>query len=150
MGGRQDENKALVRRWISPADDGSGPFLLTDAARDLLADDAVWHLPPSTDIPGVVVDGVVRGRDAIHGIQQRAREIYDAPTIQIDVRNLLADGDWVVAQYQMRCRAANGNPYVQEYAFLFEILDGRITTIWDYYDTAQVERVVLGGTDQGA
>jgi ketosteroid isomerase-like protein len=140
----QEANKALIRRWIAPADDGSGPFLLTDAARDLLAEDAQWHLPPTTEIPGVAVDGVVHGRDAIHGIQQRAREIYDAPTIRTTLRNLLADGDWVTLQYRMECRAANGNPYEQEYAFLFEVHDGRVTTIWDYYDTALVERAVLG------
>jgi uncharacterized protein len=150
VGAVQEANRALIRRWIAPADDGSGPFLLTDAARELLAEDACWHLPPTTDIPGVAVDGVVRGRDAIHGIQQRAREIYDAPTIRTTLRNLLADGDWVALQYRLECRAANGNPYAQEYAFLFEVRDGLITTIWDYYDTALVERAVLGPAQEPA
>ena len=59
MGDVQEANKALIRRWIAPADDGSGPFLLTDAARDLLAEDAQWHLPPTTEIPGVDDDGRV-------------------------------------------------------------------------------------------
>jgi len=141
----REHNKALIRRWIAPAPDGSGPFLLSDAARELLAEDAVWHLPPSAEIPGVSAGGVVRGRDAIHGIQRRAREIYDVPTMRTQVRRLLADGDWVVLQYSMRCRAANGRDFHQEYAFLFEVRDGRIVAIWDYYDTLHVERVVLGG-----
>jgi len=140
----RERNKALIRRWIAPAPDGSGPFLLCDAARELLAEDAVWHLPPSTVVPGVSVDGVVRGRDAIHGIQRRAREIYDAPTMRTEVRRLLADEDWVVLQYSMHCRAANGRPFQQEYVFLFEVRDGRIASIWDYYDTLHLERIVLG------
>ena len=59
------------------------------------------------------------------------------------MRNLLADGDWVTLQYRMECRAANGNAYEQEYLFLFQLRDGLVTTIWDYYDTALVERAVL-------
>jgi ketosteroid isomerase-like protein len=145
MDDQRERNKALIRRWIAPASDGSGPFLLTDAARELLAEDAVWHLPPSAELPGVSADGVVRGRDAIHGIQRRAREIYDVPTMRTEVRRLLADEDWVVLQYAMRCRAANGREFAQEYAFLFEVRDGRIATIWDYYDTLHLERIVLAG-----
>ena len=139
----EDANRALIRRWIAPAADGSGPFLLTDAARELLAEDAVWHLPPSASLPGVAENGVVRGRDAIHGIQQRARELYDVPTMRVNVRSLLADGDRVALQYEMRCRAANGRPFRQEYAFVFEIRDGKIQSLWDYYDTLELERVVL-------
>ena len=51
MGAVEDTNKEIIRRWIGPADDGSGPFLLTDAALELLAEDAVWHLPPTAEIP---------------------------------------------------------------------------------------------------
>jgi ketosteroid isomerase-like protein len=143
MGAVQDANKDLIRRWIGPADDGRGPFLLSDAALDLLVEHAVWHLPPTAEIPGLDEPRVVRGREAIHAIQMRAGEIYDVPTMQVEIRNLLADGDWVVLQYLLRCRAANGNDYEQEYVFLFEIRDGRITTIWDYYDTLQVSQLVL-------
>ena len=143
MGAVQDANKDLIRRWIGPADDGVGPFLLSDAALDLLAEDAVWHLPPTAEIPGLDDPRIVRGRNAIHAIQQRADEIYDVPTMQVEIRNLLADGDWVVLQYELRCRATNGNDYSQEYVFLFEIRDGLITTIWDYYDTLQVTQLVL-------
>lgn len=143
MGAVQEANKALIQRWIGPADDQPGPFLLSDAALGLLAEGAIWNLPPTAEIPGVEDSRVVRGREAIHAIQRRAGEIYDVATIQVEMRNLLADGDWVVLQYLMRCRAANGNPYEQEYLFLFEIHDGRIVTIWDYYDTLQVSRLVL-------
>src|SRR5690242_19580792 len=80
MGALQDRNKELIRRWIGPADDGDGPFLLSDAALELLAEDAVWHLPPTAEIPGLEDPRVVRGRDDIHAIQMRADEIYDVPT----------------------------------------------------------------------
>jgi uncharacterized protein len=143
MGAVQEANKALIQRWIGPADDQPGPFLLSDAALGLLAEDAVWNLPLTAEIPGLEDSRVVRGPEAIHAIQRRAGEIYDVATIQVEIRNLLADGAWVVLQYLMRCRAANGNPYEQEYLFLFEIHDGRIATIWDYYDTLQVSRLVL-------
>jgi uncharacterized protein len=143
MGAVQEANKALIQRWIGPADEGPGPFLLSDAALGLLAEDAVWHLPPTAEIPGIDDSRTVRGRQAIHAIQRRAGEIYDVATIQVEIRNLLADGDWVVLQYLMRCRATNGNDYEQEYLFVFEIHDGRIATIWDYYDTLQVSRLVL-------
>jgi len=147
VGAVEDRNKEIIRRWIGPADDGSGPFLLTDAALELLAEEAVWHLPPTAEIPGLDDPQTVRGRDAIHAIQMRAGEIYDVPTMSVDIRNLLADGDWVTLQYQLNCRAANGNPYTQEYVFLFELRDGRIVTIWDYYDTLQVAQLVLAGLD---
>jgi ketosteroid isomerase-like protein len=143
MGAVQEANKLLIQRWIGPADEEPGPFLLSDAALGVLMEDAVWHLPPTAEIPGVKDSRVVRGREAIQAIQRRAGEIYDVATIEVEIRNLLADGDWVVLQYLMRCRAANGNPYEQEYVFLFEIHDGRIATIWDYYDTLQVSRLVL-------
>jgi ketosteroid isomerase-like protein len=145
VGSLQESNKAVIQRWIGPASDGIGPFLLSNEARELLAQDAVWHLPPTAVIPGLEDSRVVTGRENIFAIQQRAGEIYNVATIQIAVRNLLADGDWVILQYAMQCQAANGNDYRQEYLFLFELHDGVIATIWDYYDTLLVDQVVLGG-----
>jgi len=140
----QDANKEVIWRWIAPAPDGSGPFLLSDAARELLAPDAVWHLPPTAIIPGQADPRVVRGRDNIVAIQQRAREIYDVSSIRIDVRNLLADGDWVDAPVPDDLSGRQRQPVCSGVCVLFEILSGVITTIWDYYDTLLVERAVLG------
>ena len=47
MGAVEDTNKEIIRRWIGPADDGTGPFLLTDAALQLLAEDGVGASPPT-------------------------------------------------------------------------------------------------------
>jgi ketosteroid isomerase-like protein len=45
------------------------------------------------------------------------------------VCSLLADGDRVALQYEMRCRAANGNAFRQGYVFVFELRDGKIAAI---------------------
>jgi len=86
MGAVQEANKLLIQRWIGPADEGSGPFLLSDAALGLLMEDAVWHLPPTAEIPGVEDSRVVRGRESIQAIQRRAGEIYDVATIEVEIR----------------------------------------------------------------
>ena len=107
MGAVEDRNKEIIRRWIGPADDGSGPFLLTDAALELLAGGRGVAPPAETaEIPGLDDSQTVRGRDAIqHDARSAAGEIYDVPTMTVDIRNLLADGDWVTLQYQLNCRA---------------------------------------------
>ena len=98
MGDLEEKNKELALHWIGPAPDGCGPMNVALEGLDLLAEDAVWVMPPSSDIPG----RKVRGRKAIAKIRELAATIYDISTIQNQVQDILAEGDFVTVRWVPR------------------------------------------------
>src|SRR5436309_1430248 len=84
-----DENKALVRRYLSTLWDRGE----TDAAADLLAAAIVRHAPPSTE-------GEVRGPAAFQQVVGMYRAAY--PDLRIDVEAQVAEGDTVVTRWTAR------------------------------------------------
>jgi ketosteroid isomerase-like protein len=138
MGDPEEKNKALALRWIGPAPDGCGPMNVAPEGLDLLAEDAVWVMPPSSDIPG----RQVRGRRAIAKIRELAATIYDISTIQNQVQNILAEGDFVTVRFKMSCKQLDGEDYWNEYVHILECRAGKIRHIWDYYDSLHWHRQV--------
>ena len=123
-----EANKALVRLYFErmASDD--------PAVGELLAEDAAWWVPPST-----AYGGTYEGREAVLALMGSAKDLYDAATpLEVDIQQLIAEGEWVSAQFVMRARSAKGEPYENYYHFAFQIRDGLIVRVHEYLDTKYV------------
>jgi len=93
--------------------------------RELLAEDAVWHLPGTHPL-----SGEHRGREAILAAFHRFEELSRG-TIQIELHDILANDRHAVALLR-----ATATRKAKEYALLeidvFHIGDGKVTECWSF------------------
>jgi ketosteroid isomerase-like protein len=128
------ENKAVVLRFLEALARGD-----REAAREAFAEDATWHYPPSLGGPGVH-----RGRDAIFDVYFAVDErLYDTGTRRYDlsVRGAVAEGDSVAVELRHRGRTRDGRPYQTDYHVLYQLADGRIQRVREYFDSLYVRRL---------
>ncbi len=96
-----------------------------------LADDVDLEPPVSTGF------GPFQGRDAV--VEALAGsvvgEVLDVSSIQRTLHRVLADGDMGVVLNRMEATTLNGEPYTNEYCFVFTCADGAITRIQEFADT---------------
>src|ERR1700753_2031837 len=105
--------KDVVRRFFDTL--GTGDFA---AIGEFFTDDSVWQVNDvARGLPAQ------RGRKAIiDDFLQPVREGLFAPgDPKIEVRRLLGEGDWVVAETTGRGQLLNGNTYLNEYVFIIQV-----------------------------
>ena len=66
------------------------------------------------------------------------------------LKGIVADGSIAVAEWTSHARSAAGEPYVNDYAVVFEVRDDRITAVREYFDTAYAQRVLFANASQAA
>lgn len=126
--GKQAEHKAFIRRYVHLIETRD-----VDAALALAADDATfWH--PST---GVTDKAAMRA-----GFTQIAVLMK---TFQTQIRTMTAEENRVSVEVDAEIVFVNGNRYRNQYHFMYEILDGRITAVREYVDTKPLEAAFAGG-----
>jgi len=132
MGAR--ENKAVVLRFLDALSRGD-----REAAREAFAEDATWQYPPSLGGPGVHC-----GRDAIFEVYFALDErLYDTGTRRYDlqVTGAVAEGDSVAVELRHRGRTRDGRPYQTDYHVLYQLENGRIQRVREYFDSLYVRRL---------
>lgn len=110
-----------------------------EAARGAFREDATWHYPPSLGGPGVH-----RGRDAIFDVYFATDEkLYETGTREYDIEILgaVAEGNRVAVEMRHRGRTRDGRPYQTDYHVLYELRDGRIQEVHEYFDSLYVRRL---------
>jgi ketosteroid isomerase-like protein len=120
-------NKALILDYYATlAGQGSRPL------GDFFAADVVWHVPQSNPM---IKPNPRRGHAAVMDLLSSGIGVYKEGSLQIDRQRIIADEAQVGVQFTLTAQLANGNPYVNQYFFLFSIADGRIDGVWEYLDT---------------
>jgi ketosteroid isomerase-like protein len=104
-------------------------------ARALLAPDATaWlaSVPGGTDSTVNPGRAIPAGRwlDLLQGVLDQIPE-----GLQVIVHRQLTDGEWVAAEVESRGTLTDGRLYNMRYTFWFELHDGRIHQIRQYFDT---------------
>jgi ketosteroid isomerase-like protein len=123
MSANTDANKAVTRRFF--ADLTSGDI---ERAVALFAEQGeFWQA--GSDGPGRVM--------SLADVSDMFRSVIGTlpEGIVFTVNDLLAEGDWVVAQVSCHAQLRNGKQYRNSYCFFFEIIDGRIVSGKEYMDT---------------
>jgi ketosteroid isomerase-like protein len=118
-------NKSLVEAKFAAWRAGTGsPF-------ELLTDDATWT------IVGRSVVSKTYSRDAFLGEVIRPFNARMRDPLKPTIRSLHADGDAVVIFFDAQGVARDGQPYVNTYAWFFEMRDGRVTRAFAFFDSLE-------------
>ena len=118
-------------------------FLEARAANDaatidsVLADDAEWAPPPSMGLrPFKGRETVVK---ALTG--GAVGKILDVATIKRDVHKLVVEGDTAVALQRLTATTANGEPYDNEYCWVYSCRDGKIARMDEFVDSFKAAKL---------
>jgi ketosteroid isomerase-like protein len=128
--------KDVVVRYVNAVADGD-----LDTITASFADDATWTYPG--DVP---LTGTWTGRDTIindflGGATNGLFDPTEPPTIELT--NVIADGDRVVAEWTARGLAKTNKRYDNRCLGVVTIRDGKIASVREYTDTQHVERVLF-------
>lgn len=117
------QNKALVRSGLEAWAAGTGsPY-------DLLAEDVEW-----TIVGNSLASKTYPSREAfLSGVIRPFNARMKEP-LKPAIRHLYADGDTVVAFFDARGTARDGKPYVNTYAWILDMKDGRIVKASAFFD----------------
>lgn len=132
------ENQHLVRSYFDAIASAN-----LDRLASLMAPDLRFRWAGGTGAKdSVVFDSPA---ELLGDLRHNLGELYDpAVGIVLEILNLTAEEDRVVAEVRIRGRSAHtGNPYDNLYAFLFWIRDGRFSEIHEHLDTAYAEATLL-------
>ena len=122
-----EQNKSIVNQAYSNFKSGDINSLL-----GLMADDVTWTVP---QMDGVPFAGARTGREAVGEFFATIDSSQE--TLRFDPRQLIAEGDTVVAlgSYQWKVKS-NSREFGGDFAHVFTIRDGKIVAFNEYMDTA--------------
>ena len=128
------ENKKVVLGFIDALAKGN-----MDMFNSLLADDATWWLPGS-----LPVSGTHTGKKGIlEGFVMKAAPHFQPGSLSIEVRNSVAEGDFVTVEWIARGKSAKGKTYENFYNVMFEVKGNKIQTVREYVDTLYAKEVLF-------
>ncbi|KAA0113487.1 nuclear transport factor 2 family protein [Mycolicibacterium sp. P9-22] len=126
-GGQQQRNADLVRDAFALGVSDEDSFY------SILADDVEWTVARANE-PVTYTGRAQFLRDGAGPIVSRL-----TGPIQAEVRELIAEGDVVVARWRGTATALDGRPYVNDYAWVMTMRDEKVVRV-----TAYLDLVVLG------
>ena len=122
-------NKDLVRDYFRRVSAGDPDV------HEMLSPDITWWVPQSSPL-----GGTHEGKEAVLALMGSGVDLYDADTpMEIEIEQLVAEGDTVCAQLVISATTASGEPYRNHYHFVFRIRDGGIVAVKEYVDTLYVQ-----------
>ena len=130
-----NDPKTVVIRYVEAARDGMSAVI-----SDSFAADATWEYPG--DLP---LSGTHHGIDAIVNEFLGGATALMAPgtKVVIELTNVVAEGDQVVAEWTSRATARNGQAYHNRNAGIFTVRDGKIVSVREYTDTQHAAQVLV-------
>ena len=125
-------NKATAQRFFElfSASDIAG-------ALALMTDDATWTIPGKKELTPTA------GVYSKERIGRLFRRMIDNLTtgLRMTVASCLAEGDRVALEVTSSGDLKNGREYRQEYHFLMEFRDGKISAVREYLDTQHAHHI---------
>jgi len=111
----------------------------------LLHEDVVWVAPPGNATQ--VALGLGRPEDA--GPPNGTNDLNRTQIINFmahnfarffqgaknEFRSMVSDGETVIVEHRLSATLPNGRSYVNDYCFIYELLNGKIKAIREYMDT---------------
>jgi len=126
-----ETNKQIVRDTYAAISRGD-----VEGFMNRLADDVEWYFIGTHRFAGTL-----KGKDAI--MKQLFEPLGDAltSTISVDIKQLIAEGDKVVAEAQGTSRSKDGKDYNNTYCIILTVRDNKIREMREYLDTELVTQV---------
>lgn len=108
-----------------------------ESALNLLADDARWWIAGK---PGAAPAAGVYTKSRLKGLMLDLLGKLDGG-LRMTIKGITAQADRVAVEVESYGELTNGRVYNQEYHFLLEVRDGRISAVREYLDTQHVQAV---------
>jgi len=124
--------KTLVKSYFDRAMAGD------ENLGELFADDAFWWVPESSPL-----GGTHQGREAILAMLERAFAVYDTSTMKVNLLELFGEGENACVRFEVDSDTANGRHWKGDYVAIFNVVDGRIRGVREYFDSARLIPVVF-------
>jgi ketosteroid isomerase-like protein len=126
------ENKETVKALLEAMRKGK-----IETCRNIVTDDMVTRIPQSCE---KVLNNpiIVRGADECLKGKASIRGDAFASDMKLKIKALLGDGDDVAALLEISTIAFKGEPYANDYVFLFRFRGDKIAECDAYMDTAHV------------
>jgi hypothetical protein len=120
-----EENKQIIEEFYEAGARGD-----MDACFALLADDIIW-----TNIGSTKYSGTYIGKQAL--VEQLLGPLFGQlkAGISSSIENMIAEGDFVVAQTTGSAETKDGKPYNNSYCQVIRIREGKIAEVKEYFDT---------------
>lgn len=125
------ENKKLIQDAFAAWARGDG-----NAFFNLLADDVRWTVIGSTPVSRTYPNRAAFVEGAVKPLTTRLAEPI-VPT----VRDIIADGDRIVLQWDGRSSGKNGTIYHQTYCWVMRMADGKVREGTAYLDTDLINQL---------
>src|SRR5262245_39930368 len=128
---RAAENKQLIQDVYAAWAKGEWSVFF-----NILADDVRWTV--------IGTSPVSRAYTSKQGFFEGATKPLSAKLagpIQPTVRNIIAEGDNVVLQWEGKATSKSGKPYNNSYCWVMKIIDGKVTEGIAYIDTELVSEL---------
>lgn len=126
------KNKEIVHRIFEALERGDRRIFSASVHPDY-----VWRLPGHCSW-----SRRFEGRESIRSDLLEPLFALFATTFTVRTINLIAEGDYVVAEARGDVRTKRGDRYNNEYCFVFRFRDGKIAEVVEYCDTDLEERVL--------
>jgi uncharacterized protein len=116
-----------------------------DQISAVFTEDAEWLSPPGNAVAAALeaTDHMV-GRKAIVRFFAEDLPRLFVRDVDLTFRGLHGDGERVTVEATMSATLANGNPYSNDYCFVFELREGLVHRVREYVDTARGYRMIFG------
>jgi ketosteroid isomerase-like protein len=126
-----EENRKVVQAFYDAGNRGD-----MDTCSDLIADDIVW-----TNIGTTSLSGRFEGKQELQ--DKLLGPLFGGlkAGINMHVHNLVAEGDYVVAQTSGTAETLDGRPYNNSYCWVIRLRDGRFAEVNEYMDTDLLRKV---------
>jgi ketosteroid isomerase-like protein len=135
-----NENKQKARRFFETLSGGD----LEELWSSFLDDESTWTVR-AVDILGA---GTAKGRAIVDEFLTPVRGLFEPGNPRVDVKNVLADGPFVVVEAEGHGRFRDGSAYDNVYCFVLEIEGGKVRSLSEYMDTGYARRVVARATGE--
>lgn len=112
------------------------------ALDDSLDPDISWRVMGADYMPSA---GKYEGKQAVMAdLIATMASVFEIGTFDIDIRNVLVDGDAVVVECRLSVQTITGAEYRDvDYCFVLGVRDGLVRTIREYTNTAYAKRVLF-------
>ncbi|UJW32014.1 nuclear transport factor 2 family protein [Saccharothrix sp. AJ9571] len=117
----------------------------TEKISAVFTEDAEWLAPDdNATATALGVPSHMIGRESIAQFLADDFPRLFTRDVTVTFTGFHAAGDHVIVEETMKATLANGNAYVNDYCFVFELRDGLIHRVREYMDTARGHRMVFG------
>jgi ketosteroid isomerase-like protein len=120
-----EDNRALIEGILTELERGnSRPFV------EAMADDVRWITPGSSAWSRTFEGKPAVLNDLLGPVRSQLVE-----RVRLTRRRVMADGDLVVVEARGQATTRRGQPYNNDYCFIYRIAGGKIAEVTEYLDT---------------